>query len=123
MAQREPQSSNEELGAAAERKATKWKPVALLLFAVVAIFASIPIRHAISYRGAVSMMEQGNYQEAIARLEALRNYKDSRSLAEEAKIAVRYSDAISLMQSGNFDEAIMTFDDLGDYKDSRDWAE
>ncbi len=104
---------------AARKKAEAFKKniirigaVAVCITIVVTIIMSVTDMN--EYNSAVTLMESGQYEEAIAVFEALRDYKDSATQISEC----RYRSALSLMESGQYEEAIAAFADLGDYKDS-----
>ncbi len=89
--------------------------LAVLAFAIFLIVTRVIIPGN-SYKDALSLMEEGRYEEAIDAFEALNGYKDS---AERAA-AVSYAKAESLLADGKTCEAAVAFDRLGDYKDARE---
>lgn len=75
------------------------------------------------YKKAISLKEQGKYEEALTMFEALGDYKDSREQADICQTAINdraYDEAAALLEAGNYEEVIAAFAALGDYKDSRE---
>ena len=68
------------------------------------------------YMSAVSLIEAGQYQEAIAAFEAMEGYKDSTTQIEECK----YMSAVSLIEAGQYQEAIAAFKAMEGYRDSEE---
>lgn len=66
------------------------------------------------YEEAMSLFEAGEYEQASAVFETLRDYKDSIMMINKCN----YETAISLMESGRYQEAITVFEALGDFEDS-----
>ena len=89
---------------------------ACLIFAIVLFTVIIPNNR---YNKAVTLINEGNSDEAYSIFQELGNYKDS---AEKAK-NIRYNDAVALMDAENSDEAYSIFQELGNYKDSAEKAE
>lgn len=84
-----------------------------------------------AYSDAVALMEQGEYEQAIAGFQSLGDYKDSteqikeaeHALALEAEAAERastYNEALLFLSENKYEEACSAFDALGDYKDSQE---
>lgn len=104
--------------------------VAVLCIAIR--FASEAVKKNNAYNNAASLMEQGEYEQAITAFQALGNYKDSTEQikeaehaialeAEAAEHALAYDHAIQLLNSDDpFDhnEAHTILCELGDYEDS-----
>jgi len=84
--------------------------IAVIVFLFLVI---IPSNH---YNNAVSLMDKGQYQEAINVFEQLDDYKDSSFRLIECK----YNIANFLMSTGQYQEAITIFESLVAYKDSKD---
>jgi outer membrane protein assembly factor BamD (BamD/ComL family) len=76
-----------------------------------------------NYNKAVSLMDAGNYDEAITAFEAMDGYKDSAAQITECKNLKAYHAAAELMDSGDYPGAITAFEALGDYSDCADKAE
>ena len=81
-----------------------------------------------AYLEAVSIYEQGKYFEAMAKFEALGNYKDSEiyysncqsaveAEKEAQKKAEEYNRALSLIAQEKYDEALTILTELGNYED------
>lgn len=66
------------------------------------------------YREALSLLENGQYDEAVTAFSLLGNYSDSAEKALQAK----YQKADNQFQNGQFDDAELTFTALGNYSDS-----
>ncbi len=117
----------EEARIAAEEAVKKRKcaiaigvPICTLVFLLVTVI--LPSHN---YNKAVTLMEAGQYEEAIAAFEALGDYKDcaEQIAACEASIEAsiheqNYDEAVALMEAEQYEEAIPIFEALGDYKDS-----
>lgn len=104
--------------------------------AVVAIAVTMVITQVIipnnHYNQAVALMNNSQYEEAIAAFEALDGYKDSvkqielceaaiQKAEQEATIArlnAEYDAAIALMNAGKYEEAMAAFKAMDGYKDS-----
>ena len=94
--------------------------LAVLAFAIFLIVTRVIIPGN-SYKDALSLMEEGRYEEAIDAFEALNGYKDSINKIEGCKTAIkdaRYDSAVELYKAGEYDEAIAAFEALDGYKDS-----
>ena len=85
----------------------------IIAFIIVLINVIIPL---VKYNGAIALMNDGKYTEAISAFEDLEGYNDSAEMIIESK----YKNAISLMNSGKYAEAINAFKELEGYKDSGD---
>ena len=62
------------------------------------------------YQQAVTLRENGQYEEAIAAFEKLGDYSDAEVKIKE----IKYQQAMALRRSGQYDEAIAAFEKLGD---------
>lgn len=76
---------------------------------------------------ALSHKYKGEYEEAMALLKRIYDYKDAESIYKEcemlmdgASIEKKYRTAVEYMDKSAFKNAINLLDDLGDYKDSVD---
>ena len=114
--------------------------VPILIFVIVAaILISNSVKKSNAYDFALSLMESGQYEDAIEQFSALGDYKDcveqikiaeqrieqmeqaEREAALEAERNEKYNYAISLLNAGTPEkdaEAYAIFNELGDYKDS-----
>lgn len=78
-----------------------------------------------AYDMALSHKYKGEYEEAMALLKRIYDYKDAESIYKEcqmlmdgASIEKKYRTAVEYMDKSAFKNAINLLDDLGDYKDS-----
>ena len=94
----------------------------VIVFAIVLNTVIIPaIEENQSYNAALSLIDDGKYEEAIEAFEALDGYKDSADRIEECRTKIKdraYNAALKLMEEGKYDEAIKAFEALGTYKES-----
>ncbi|MBR4471753.1 MAG: zinc ribbon domain-containing protein [Erysipelotrichaceae bacterium] len=100
-------------------KAEAGKKKKLILAAAAAVlvlafllFVMPEIKKANSYKGAISKLHEGNYQEARADFEALEDYK-------EAKSYVTYCMALDSFNKGDLDKARTRFDNSGELEDAK----
>ena len=112
---------------AAEAAARKKKTIAAVVSAAaiiaaaaacLIIFVVIPETN---YNNAVSLMNEGKYDEAINAFESMNGYKDSAAQIEKCQNGINdknYDNAVSLMNEGKYDEAITAFEAMNGYKDS-----
>ena len=117
----------EEARIAAEEAAKKRKkafsigaPIvcACIAFLIVLATVIIPSRN---YNKAVTLMEAGQYEEAITAFEALGDYKDNAEQIAACEASIHeqnYNEAVALMEAEQYEEAIPMFEALGNYKDS-----
>ncbi len=94
---------------------------AIIAAAILTNFVIIPT---IKYNNAVSLMNHGRYEEAIAAFEEIGDYKDSTQKIKDCEAAVleeRYIAALALMEEGKYEEAIAVFESLNGYRDSENW--
>lgn len=94
--------------------------VVLIVVCVVLLVTQVimPLNTYMKYRKAVSLMEQGSYEEAIAAFESLGTYKDADSRKSELEKMAAYSYASALMEDEDYRSAKDIFRLLGDYEDS-----
>lgn len=92
--------------------------VAIVLVVICALsFASLTyIKPYISYKKAVAMLDEGQYDNAAVAFRALGDYKDSKELINESV----YRKAESLMKNGKAGLALAQYTSIKDYKDSKD---
>ncbi len=128
---RESERREKETAEAAKKK-TKTKKISMIAAAcaVVVIAAIVVITQVIvpssKYNSAVTLMNEGKYDEAIETFEELGDYQDSAILLEECELLAEkevekeeaYQNAIALVESGKYDEAIAAFEAIDGYKDS-----
>lgn len=78
------------------------------------------------YKNAVSLMESGNYAEAMEILVSLGEYEDSAAQLERCRELLQeeqYRSALALFESGDYAGAADAFAALGDYRDSASQAQ
>ena len=74
------------------------------------------------YNDAIDLMNNGEYESAIAVFEGILDYKDSDSKITECKTAIlenKYQDGISLFNNGEYEKAIKVFEGISSYRDSQ----
>lgn len=122
--------------AAAEDRAKKLKkaamiaiPVAILCVAAVILVTKVILPNK-QYAKAQTLLDAGQYEEAIAAFEALDGYKDSEAQIEAAKAEIAeaknqadYEAAAALYASGQYEKAAAAFAALKGYRDSAAQAE
>ena len=97
-------------------------PIVCVCIAFVIVLTTFIIPNN-KYNAAIELMDNKEYEEAIASFEALDGYKDSADKIAECKTAISdndYNTAIGLMSGGKYEEAIAAFEALDGYKDSTD---
>jgi len=106
--------------------------VACVVIAIVVLLFTVIIP-TVNYNSAVSLMEEGKYEEAITAFQKLDGYSDSESKIAECKAAIQkieqeaidaknqelYNQAVALLDAGKTKEAAIAFGKLGDYKDAK----
>ena len=107
--------SQPELVAKIKKTAIIGTPIIAVIIAFIVILNTVIIPNG-KYNSAVSLMQKGEYEEAIAAFKAIDGYKDS----EDQIKNVKYNSAVSLMQKGEYEEAIAAFEAMDGYKDSED---
>lgn len=98
---------------------------ALTVLAALALAAAVLSLNALvqtrqeRYDAALALAAEKRYDEAIARLEALGDYRDSASRAADLRdLAAGYEAAAGLTAQQRYDEAVAAYRALGDYADS-----
>lgn len=126
----------EKEAAAAKAHAKKMGKIAaivvpiLVVLIVAAVIISNSVKKSNAYEFALSLVESGQYEDAIEHFAALGDYKDSveqiriieTTVLEEQK-AKAYAEAIALLEAGKYSEAYSAFEALGNYKDSAEYLE
>lgn len=75
------------------------------------------------YAAALDLLEEQQYDAALAQFTALEDYRDSRAMAEQLRRKqADYEAAAALADQQRYDEAIAAFRALGDYADSAQQA-
>ena len=79
-----------------------------------------------AYDSAMTLLNSGDYEAAIAAFEALGDYSDAADMAANARVEqenkANYDAAVALLDNGDYEAAIAAFDALGDYSDAADLA-
>lgn len=70
------------------------------------------------YADAIALMESGEYEAAVAALEALGDYENSKELLVRATQADKYNDALSALSLGQDEIAYQLFQEAGNYADA-----
>ena len=135
-AEKERQRVAKEKQEKARKAKNKKIAITSAVVAAVIIVAVIIITHVIipsnNYTQAVALMDNGQYEEAIAAFEVLDGYRDSAKQIEVCEVAIQkaeqeatiarldaeYSAAIALMDAGKYEEAMAAFEAMDGYKDS-----
>lgn len=99
----------------------------LVVLIVAAVFISNAVKKSNAYEFALSLVESGQYADAIEHFSALGDYKDSAEqiqIAETAMLeeqnAKAYADATALMEAGRYKQAMDAFEAIREYKDSKE---
>lgn len=133
LAEEERQARKKKEAAEAAERAKKAKKIALIaapivcvVIAFLIVLNSVIIPN-VKYNNAVTLMEAGQYEEAIEAFEAMDGYKDSAENIESCEAAVelaelnaKYEAALALMEAEDYEEAITAFELLDGHKDSED---
>lgn len=88
----------------------------LVVLIVAAVIVSNSVKKSNDYEFALSLVESGQYGDAIEHFAALGDYKDS---AEQIHIAT-YKDGLRLLEDGQYDKAVEVFESIREYKDSEE---
>ena len=115
----EKQAQEERIQKEKNKKVAKISGITLSIFAIVLVLVValvINIQKNNNYNKALSMMNDGNYSEAVLLFEKLETFKES----EENISECNYHIALDFVEAGKCDEAIEIFESLGEYKDSND---
>lgn len=104
-------------------------PIAVVVIVFLVVLNSVILPNSM-YNKAVTLMEAGQYEEAIDAFEAMDGYRDSVEKIEACEAAVeladlnaKYDNALARMEAGNYKGAIEAFVALDGYKDSEDKIE
>lgn len=135
----EARQAEEEKAAAEAVKSKREKTLKIALPVICAVIAFVILLNTViipnsKYENAVSLMEAGQYEEAIAVFEAMDGYKDSaaqivncnNAIAEiehtriEERKAATYAESEALADNGETAKAAIAFWNLGDYQDAKD---
>ena len=123
----------EKEAAAAKAHAKKMGKIAaivvpiLVVLIVAAVIISNSVKKSNAYEFALSLVESGQYEDAIEHFAALGDYKDCAEQIQLAEAAIlesqqanAYANAIALLEAGKHSEAYAAFEALGDYMDSKE---
>ena len=115
------------------KKKTKIKSVIRIIAIVVIIIITIIIainfatKDYKKYNKALGLIDNGQYEEAIAILSTIEDYKDSKEkilqiqnqITEESN-KNKYEEAMNALENGEFEKAIFGFKEIEDYSNSLD---
>ena len=117
--------SGNKIQLASCRRIFKIATIALILVFLMAGLYGCGNSSAKQYKQAVSLLDAGSFEEALAAFELIKDYEDSADMIERCKTGIldnEYNAALALMNEGRYEEAITAFTAL-DYKDSAEKAE
>jgi TolA-binding protein len=92
------------------------KRIVLLLCLALTTFALTSCDSS-DYKSAMSLYENGQYEEAIEKFTALGDYEDSSDMIS----ACKYAEATDFYNAAEYDSAKAIFEELGNYEDSTQW--
>lgn len=76
-----------------------------------------------AYDEAVTLLEDGKYDDALAAFQALGDFQDAAEQADKLEeLQEDYDAAKKLLEKHEFDEAVEAFTELGDYRDSANYV-
>lgn len=113
----------EKEAAAAKAHAKKMGKIAaivvpiLVVLIVAAVIISNSVKKSNAYEFALSLVESGQYEDAIEHFAALGDYKDSAEQIENIK-SKQYDEALQLYSDGKYEEAILFFEKIESFKDA-----
>lgn len=114
----------------ADAKKKRTKKVAAIVTPIVAVLAVVfmLVYNMIlvpnsKYNDAVALMDNGQYEEALAVFEVLNGYKDSEDYVELCSKEIQYGEALFLMSEGKYEDAVVVFESLNGYRDSKEKIE
>ena len=93
--------------------------ICVLIALTAALIMALPY---IRYNRAISLMEEGRYENALSIFQSLTGFKDSTRKTGQCQQGIEYNAAIALMEAGNHREALAAFDALDGYQDSAELA-
>ena len=104
--------------------------IAIFLVVLLTILLLPQILKNIRYNDALSLMDEGKYEQALTEFKNLGSFRSSKEKYEEcqaeiekAAIDAKYYVAIELKNAGKYAEAINAFNKLNGYRDSREQIE
>lgn len=95
------------------------KKFAVIAVALAATLAFTGCGEQKKYDEAVALMEEGNYEDAIAEFEEIKDYKDAADRITQCK----YDKAVGLYEDLDFQNALDTFNEIPDYEDAGEYIE
>lgn len=96
---------------------------ALVLAAGVLVPVLIEEERAGRYETAMGLMDNEEYEAAIAAFAEMGDYRDAPEMAEECRSSMDYDAAQALMDAGEYEQACKGFAALGSYRDAEDKAQ
>ena len=104
--------------------------IAIFLVVLLVILLLPQILKNIRYNDALSLMETGEYEQALTEFKSLGNFRSSKTKSEECQKEIekaatnaKYDAAVELKNAGKYKEAIKAFEKLDGYRDSREQIE
>lgn len=126
--ERERQAERKRAAELAAEKKRKKRNTILSIVAVCVVLVCVSVYIWINviipnnqYNDACSLMEQGQYEDAIALFNDLAGYKDSAEqiiACENGILENKYNAGLALLKDGKYEEAYAAFEALGEYSDS-----
>lgn len=94
--------------------------IAALVIGIAGFNAYSQSQRAAHYDEAVTLMQNGDYESAMALFEDLGDYQDAPDRVNACEQAIAYQDATDLLDAGDYQAARDAFEALGDYNDAQD---
>jgi len=94
------------------------KKLLSLILVIAMVLSLCACGKADDYEAAITLMEAGNYEEAIVAFTELGDYEDSAQKLAECENALSYAKAVALFEAEQYEDALALFTALGDYQDS-----
>ena len=120
------QRAKEQQKLARNKKMMKALIVVVLIFVLIVVNVQIIIPFAndkytqYQYRTALKLGEEGDYLQAISKLEKLGEYEDCKEKIEEFELRLKYEEAITLGENEEYEKAIQLLEELNGYDNSAD---
>ncbi len=105
-----------------KRKGVLFAGGAVVLVAII-ITAVLIISKATKYQNAISLMESGKLDQAIAEFTQLKEYRDSEDQILECQNRIAYNQAAALKTQEKYEEAYGIFNSLPNYANAADQAQ
>ena len=75
-----------------------------------------------TYNEAMTLLDAGQHEEALEKLQKISMYKDAAEVAQELEAKLdAYYEAVEILEEKHFDEATQAFKRLGSFKDSKEY--